>query len=356
MEKSQKKVLLLSLSGIGNFLMQSPVFAALKAAHPDWRLTVWVAPRGTRELAENNPYIDDVIEAPIQQSLFEHIRLLQKLRKEHVDIGIVLYPGQLVKSAAYLFLAGIPKRIGNDYQLGSNPKSHFLFTHIVEAVEGIHDVEQNLQLLEPLHLVYPREAESKAHAATYTLTIPPQAGTQAQEMLSKLNIPRNKILVGFHMGSAPHFVWKRWPLEYFNELGKKLIQEYNAHILLFGDAQEKALNETLQKKLGQSASIVESTLLTTAAIIKHCKLFVSNDSGLMHIAAATGTPTAGLFGPTDERRTGPRGARSIVIRTPGTQPAYDIQKNYNLGTEPHESLVKLKPETVIVRLQELLGA
>jgi heptosyltransferase-2 len=345
----QKKVLLLSLSGIGNFLMQSPVFAALKAAYPGWRLTVWVAPRGTKTLAENNPHIDAVIEAPIKQSLQQHLNLVNKLRKQRFDIGIVLYPGQLVKSALYLYLAGIPKRIGHKYPLNNNPSSSFSLTSAVDKTEGVHDIEQNLRLLESLAI---KNGTQKTRY--YSLIAPQKNQQEAEKLLRDLSIPASKKIIGLHVGSATNFVWKRWPLQYFSELGRVLTEKYNTHLLLFGGPEEKELNEKLLQELSGSATIIAAPLLTTAAVIQKCQLFVSNDSGLMHIAAATGVPTLGIFGPTDEHRTGPRGPQSFTMRAPSTKPIYDTDKNYKLGTQSHPTLIALKPAAVIKKVLDVI--
>src|SRR5688572_28448349 len=115
MRTNTTRVLIVARSGIGNYLMQMPAIKALKEAHADWHITVWVAPRGTRALVENDPHVDEVIEEHYKQSLAGHAHLIMRLRKEKFDIGIVLSPGQLVKSAAYLYLAGIPRRIGSAY-------------------------------------------------------------------------------------------------------------------------------------------------------------------------------------------------------------------------------------------------
>lgn len=365
LQSKPKKVLLLSLSGIGNFLMQSPVFQALKTAHPDWHLTVWVAPRGTQELVENDPYIDEVIEAPIQQSLVKHVRLIQQLRQQKFNLGVVLYPGQHFKSAAYLLLAGIPQRIGHHYPLRNNPVSSFLFTHVVDQEKNIHDIEQNLRLLEPLHI-----AQHEIRISNYKLLIPSHAEKKARDIRAQLHISNDKIIIGFHPGSAAHYIWKRWPLEYFAEVGKTLIQKYKAHILIFGSSDEYRIKAELRQKIQvqtpgigsnklenmsrESVTLVESDLLTTAAVIRHCQLFISNDSGLMHVAAAVGTPTLGLFGPTDEHRTGPRGDKSFAMRAHGTQPVYDVKQNYNLGTQSHQTLHTLKPALVLEKIKEIL--
>lgn len=335
-----RKVLILALSGIGNFLMQSPTIEALKKAHPNWHITAWVAPRGTRTLAKRNSHIDAVLEEPHQRSLLKHLKLIWRLRQEHFDIGLVLSPGQLIKSATYLWLAGIPKRIGHKYPFLGR-QTGFLLTDSISENPPLHDLEQNMQLLELL----PRDRPWPILRG-YSLTIPLSAQKRADDLLHKLPNTIGKKLIGFHPGSAPNFLWKRWPLQHWAELGQALVEK-NYHILIFGGTDEAKLKRKLHARLNKDATITETDLFTTAAIMQKCEFFISNDSGLMHLAAAAGVKTFGLFGPTDERQTGPRGKDSHVIRAPSTQPAYHTEKNFNLGSKPHETMRALQPHYVL---------
>lgn len=328
--------------------MQSPTIAALKQARPNWHLTVWVAPRGTRELAKADPNVDAVIEMPIKTSLLQHARQINRLRHQHFDIGIVLSPGQLTKSAAYLLLSDIPKRVGAAYPLFENPHSSFLLTDAVEEQDGTHDVEQNLRLLKPLGL-------KELRITDYELQITPAHERDADKLLARLSIPTNRVLIGIHAGSAPDLPGKRWPPDRFAAVAAQLSTNHNAHFLLFGGPDEVAQRQELQKRIGPaSASIVSAPLLTTAAALKKCHLLLSNDSGLMHIAAAISIPTFAIFGPTDETKTGPRGPKTHVIRAPGTIPMYDTERNFNIGQQPHPTMLAVTPAMVLDELRNYI--
>lgn len=372
-----KKVLILALSGIGNFLMQSPVFAAIKKAHPAWHITAWVAPRGTKELAENNPNINAVIETPIKQSVTGHLKLISRLRREKFDIAIMLSPGQLIKGAFFMFLAGIPIRISHQYPLHSNSSSNFLVTQSIPEDPSLHDIEQNLALLKLVDI-----PDSYMQVTGYRLLVPTAAQQQANQLWQELGIPANKTVIGIHPGSARGFEWKRWPLEHWITLSKTLIEKHNAFILVFGGPDEQEVVEQLATALptanrslvgdvpggspierlepqgeavgwGQAGTAGPTGLLATAALMQHCKLFISNDSGLMHLAAASGVPTLGLFGPTDETHTGPKGLHSHTLRAPTTQPVYNTESNSSLGAQSHGSLRALTPQFVINKIKDI---
>jgi heptosyltransferase-2 len=346
--QSPKRILVLALSGIGNLLMQMPTLETLKRKRPDSHITVWVAPRGTKGLAASLPYVDDVFEAPIRNSLFGHMRLISFLRKKHFDTAIIFSPGQLVKSAAYTYLAGIPTRIGNAYPLGNNPSSSWLLTDAINEGQSLHDIEQNLRLLEPLAIELP-------HIVHYTLPLSPDHEEKAKKLLGTLAIAPGKKIIGFHMGSAPDFLWKRWPEERFKALGDALIANHNAHILLFGGPDEEMHKESMRNALGINASAVSADLLTTAAVMQKCQVIISNDSGLMHLAAAAGAPVIGLFGPTNEIHTGPRGPRSHVLRAPGTRAVYNTEKNYSVGTEIHPTMLAITVPMVLDKIAHVVG-
>ncbi len=337
------RILVIALSGIGNLLMQMPTIETLKRKRPDCHITLWVAPRGTKKLAESLPYVDEVIEAPIKNSLADHIRLIRKLRHKHFTVGIILSPGQLIKSAAYLWLAGIPTRIGNSYPFHGNSHSRWLLTDAIDEDPNLHDIEQNLRLLTLLSI-------NPSVTPHYSLLLDDLQSEQAKKIIDNLGIQSGRKLIGFHMGSAPDFSWKRWPQQNFITLGSELIAQQNAQILLFGGPDEADSKQTVAQALGQYTYPISADLLTTAAVMKECRAIVSNDSGLMHLGAAVGAKVFGLFGPTDEKHTGPRGLHSSVIRAPGTTPVYNTEKNYHLGGEPHTSMKAITPQMVLEKI------
>ncbi len=331
------KVLFLSLSGIGNYLMHAPTIAALKEERPGAEITVWVAPRGTKALALADPNVDKVVEAQIRRSVLLIGLHTWNLARRRFDVAIMLSPGQLWKGAAHMFLAGIHERIAHHYSHLGNPKSSFLLTRAIPEVEGMHDIEQNLRLLSELGI-----DDSPYHNSPYSIAPLGEADKAAAEkLITGMRIDASRRLVGLHAGSAPDFTWKRWPRERFIELGRTLTTKHNAHVAVFGGPDERDLKKELVAGIGKHASTVSGSLLATAGVMQQCAVVVANDSGLMHLAAATGTPTIGLFGPTDEQLTGPRGQQALTLRAPGTSAVYSTELQQNLGTTTHESLLGL---------------
>jgi ADP-heptose:LPS heptosyltransferase len=268
-----RSVLFLSLSGIGNLVMQLPTIKVLKESHPDWHIAVWVAPRGTKELALAQPYIDEVLEMPITASMFQHIQNIFTLRNKHFDIGIVLTPGQLLKSAVYLFLAGIPRRIGHMYPFRGNIESSFLLTDAIPEELDTHDVEQNIKLLEILG-VYAEKNQP------YHIQIPEK---NKEEALASLPLTKGEMegvkFIGIHAGSAQGFEFKHWPIERYAEVARYVLQkDPTITFLLFGGPAEDDQKKKL-KALIDSSNVIEvsASLMTTAALMQYCKCILSGD-------------------------------------------------------------------------------
>ena len=111
--------------------------------------------------------------------------------------------------------------------------------------------------------------------------------------------------------------WKQWPLDRYRELIEGLLkQKPDSRIVLFGSPGELGMIEELAGGLGQRVLVAagRTTVKEVAALIELCDLLVCNDSGLMHVAVAMGTPVVAIYGPTDIRRTAPLGERNTVIR------------------------------------------
>ncbi len=120
---------------------------------------------------------------------------------------------------------------------------------------------------------------------------------------SKNNISENDLVIGYHPGTAvlKNQNKRRWEPEKFTELGKRLIEKQNAKILIFGGPTETELKENIKSMIGSSSAISVSDLSLTesAALMKRCKTFVTNDSSLMHVASALQLNVVVIIGPTN---------------------------------------------------------
>jgi heptosyltransferase-2 len=137
--------------------------------------------------------------------------------------------------------------------------------------------------------------------------------------LAGLDIKNDDLLVGMHPGSSEKFgmINRRWPVRYFAKLADMIIDKKKAKILVFGGPKEENLRNKLKELCKNKNDVIIVSSLgidQVASLIKKCNLFISNDSGLMHLAAIQDIRTVGIFGPADPRRTGPYGNKHMVIR------------------------------------------
>jgi heptosyltransferase-2 len=125
--------------------------------------------------------------------------------------------------------------------------------------------------------------------------------------------------IGIHPGSSVEHGMeaKRWQPSGFAALADEACRFLGAEAYIFGSGDEAPVKQAVASAMKEKAHVVEPvSLRRTAALLSHCTVCVCNDSGLMHMAACMGVPTAGIFGPTDEKRNGPYGGHTIVIRKP----------------------------------------
>jgi len=291
---------------IGDVVLSTPVIKALREKFPEAYISVMVAP-GTKEVVEGNPYIDEVI---IYDKELKHkswsrtLKFAGRLKKKKFDLAVILHPGNRVHIIA--FLAGIPERIGYNRKLG------FLvnFRKEHKKQEGSkHEAEYNFDLLSGLgisggykNLFMPIKQESENYAG---------------ELFKKWGINKGDKILAINPGaSCPS---KIWPVENFAAVAKQLSDVYNFKILILGGAKEIPLGEKIAGQIKQKAfNLAGSTSISQlASILKRCDLFISNDSGPVHIASALGIPVVSIFGRKQKglspKRWGPLGKKDKYL-------------------------------------------
>ena len=173
---------------------------------------------------------------------------------------------------------------------------------------------------------------------------PPSPGlwiSKRQEQVAEKLIPTNRKVLA--LGPMANWKGKEWQLERFSELAFRLTSAggilADASVVILGSEDERPRSEMVLARIPQAQRINlvgKIDVLTAYAILKRSALFVGNDSGLMHIAAASGIPTLGLFGPSREEHYGPWGPKTGWVRTEKTydelvgQPGYDHRRTESL--------------------------
>ncbi|MBI2849353.1 MAG: glycosyltransferase family 9 protein [Chloroflexi bacterium] len=300
------RILVIKLSDRGDLLTATPALRALGQTYAQAHIAALVPPHSA-EVLEGLPYVHRLLtfqkelydrwwDALNPNSLLLAMGILRKIRREEFDRLVILHHFSTIWGAAkFAFLAlssGAKERVGLD-----NGRGWFLTKRAKDLGFGrFHEVEYWLQVASTLG----------AHTENRRLEIfiPPEDEARATEWMSSIE---GKIIVALHPGGGQNGPSRRWLPQGFAEIGRTLAEKYKARILLVGGAQEQGLAQ-------QVADLMDGEALNWAgrtsfkelgAILKHCHLFVGNDSGVMHLATAVGVPVVAVFGPSNPRAWGP---------------------------------------------------
>jgi predicted lipopolysaccharide heptosyltransferase III len=294
-----RNVLVIKLRYIGDVLLATPTLRAIKAAWSDVRVTMMVN-RGTEDVLSGNPDIDEIVVLD-KGSLAAQSRLIARLRHRQFDTVIDLTDGD--RSAFLSWVSGAPVRIGFNDEHRWRGK---WYTHVVPSLSGIqHRIDRDLEALKPLSI--------QAGSKDLQLWLTPEEEKSADQLLDQLAVQRSQSMVIFQPGARYWF--KAWPPERFAELADRLTAQYGCQVLIGGSDQDVDLAQQIRQMAKSSLVIMagRTTIKQFAAIVKRSALFVGSDSGAMHIAAAVGTPTVALFGPSNPAEWGPRGGPVEVL-------------------------------------------
>lgn len=296
------KILIIGPSWVGDTMLMQPMLRRLKQRHPESVIDV-LAPPWTDQLLLSMPEVNEVIINPFPHgalNLLERYRLGKQLRIEQYDQAIVL-PNSL-KSALVPFFAGIRLRTG----------------FIGEMRYGLLNDARKLDKAKlPLMVErYAQLAESASDDIARPLPNPELKVSQDSRdaTLHKLGLTLDKPVAVFCPG-AEYGPAKRWPVSYFAEIAQRL-QQHGFAVWLVGSAKDKDIADKIVA-LGnpECRNLCGSTSLGDAIALLSCaELVISNDSGLMHLAAALDRPMLALFGSSSPQFTPPLSPKAEVIR------------------------------------------
>jgi heptosyltransferase II len=295
-----RRVLVRSPNWVGDAVMSLPVLAGLRRLFPLAEITVLAVPR-VAPLFAAQPGVTEIIRYPSGRGKWQ---VLWDLRGRF-DVALAL-PNS-VESALGLWLVGVPSRVGYN----TDGRSLFLKEAVSghRHLRGLHTIFYLLGLLKALGGV--------ATFTPPTLYLEPEEVDSAAQFLSEVDLAEQGPWIGFSPGAA-YGPAKRWPTERFAALGTALQQEFGARLALLGGSTERQVAREVKEQL--KAPVVDlvgrTSLRQALGVLSQLRLLITNDSGLMHAAAALSVPVVALFGSTDPVATGPFSSRATVIRHP----------------------------------------
>ena len=290
------RILIVLPNWYGEALFVTPFLRALKTMRPQSTVAVLGVDRAL-ELLRHHPCAEETI--TLDEGAWTVVRRMQR---ERFEAAFILR--RSLTRTALLRLSGVPRRIGF-----ANPKSGWLLTdRIVAPSHPVHKAHAYLALLAVFGLVPPPGPYD------YAPTLEERAW--ARQMVSGQGLEHSRPLVVLHAGA--NWAHKRWPAERFGLLADRLSRDGLAVVVSEGPG-DQSLTQAIVAKMAHRPVVVSGlSIRQLAAYVERASLMISNDTGVLHLAAALKRPVVALYGPTSPALTGPLGdpQRIAVLHHP----------------------------------------
>lgn len=340
------RILVVRTDRIGDLIVSTPVFKALKDAYPSCHITALVRTY-TKGLLVNNPNVDEIIvydSSERKSGLKGFLELVKLVKSKNFDVAVVLFSN--FRIGLLTFLASIPKRIAPATKI-----AQFFYTERVvqrrsKAIK--HEADYNLDLLATFGV----ENVNKEVG----LWVNDKSEEASFEYLQKEGLTEawtNSKLIGIHPGCGDSA--KNWEPERYAQLADRLISENGYSVILSGSPGEAALLSSIKEMMHNEPSIYKSGgILDFAALLKKTSVFVSSSTGPMHMAAAVGTPTVSIFCPIrvcTPIRWGPIGNKQHILLPDVPQ----CEKCIKEECEHYNCMEKISIDSVLNCVTDLAG-
>ena len=302
---SARRILIRAVNWVGDAVMTTPAIGAIREHFPKAEITMLANPL-VGQLFSRHAWVDRVMvfdRNGAHKGIAGRFRLAAELRRQAFDTTIIL-PNSF-DSALVPWLAGIPVRVGK-----SSDCRGWMLTGRYRQDDrrpAGHEVDYYLDLVRHFGI------SGQTHAPRLFTT--PDEDRAADHRLAEHGISDSDFIIGINPGAA-YGSAKRWYPERFAGVARLLAAERSAKVVIFGGPGETEIAADISLNLeGTCLDLAGKTSLRELmALIRRCSLFITNDSGPMHIAAAFGVPLVAIFGSTDHTGTSPYTDRAIIVR------------------------------------------
>lgn len=291
-----EKILLIRLSSLGDIVLTTPAIRAIRLHHPNAYIAMLVAKQSSCIL-QHNPHLNEIIHfdrIARNKDTGEMYRILRILRKQKFSLSIDFQ--RKFRSEILMYLSGATERVGKG----------ILSTIRVPESGNKHATEHYFDLLHAAGIpAEDRQLEVFVHESERS---------KANQLFKHEGIIEGDLTIGLFPGAG----WKlrEWMPERFATIGDKLVTTFNAKVVIFGGPTDVDLVNHIVNTMDEYAYNFAGklNLRDLASCVEKCDLFISNDTGPMHIATAVGTPTVALFGPGNHIRFQPIGDIHTLLR------------------------------------------
>ena len=270
------KILIIKLRAIGDVILTTPVFFNLRKQFPSAQID-FVTEKTAYPLVQSNKYIDHIFLAPVKQerTFRNEWFFFRSIRKQNYDVCIDLFGNP--RSAIISFFSGAKSKVGFNFR----GRKYLYQVRLPSRADQIHEVDFNLDVLRYFNIPVPNR---------YPQIFPDSSSIgYAREIFLKLNFGNYPVIA---LNPAASWPAKKWPHIYFVKLAHLLYDKYKTRFLILWGPGEFEDAEKLVREIGEHAKLHPATnLLEQAALLSLCDLYIGNDTGPMHMAAAVGIPT-----------------------------------------------------------------
>lgn len=293
---------------IGDMVLLTPALRALKHAYPESRLELLLRPR-VADLMETHPYVDACIVDDKTRGRYRSIvRSVSQIRDKAFDVAVVLHPTSL-RNALLPFLARVPIRVGT-----SVSGRGMLLTTSFKDDTTVHEVRRYLRVLQLLDVDAVSDVLEFWHTDTDRQFV--------ERLLDREGVSPQDRLIAVNLGTT--WKTKQWDVTNFAEVIRQIgYLAPETRIILTGSPTEESFTEGVSASLPIVNLVGKTSILQLGALLERCEVCLTCDSGPMHIAAAVGTPTVALFGPTDPVRHRPYSSgHEVIEKSVSCRPCY----------------------------------
>jgi ADP-heptose:LPS heptosyltransferase len=288
---------------IGDVIMATATLKALRRGYPDAHIT-WAVASWSKPVVENHDLLDTVL--PVK-SPADFVRFVSQLRAGKFDLAVSLVRSPLMSLAVRL--SGIPQRVGLD---SAGRGFGYNIRVPIDPNEVRHEAE--------IYLDVPRALGLNTDDCFTNVTVDDSLWPVLSSKLAEYHIEPPYIVINPTGGRNPGMVMdaKRWPPANFAALADGLAAQSGAQIILLGGPNDGDIIRAVQAHMTTSAAalIGELSFAEIALLANRARLYVGNDTGLTHLAAAASAPIAAIFGPSDPKRYAPFAPNAITLWKP----------------------------------------
>ncbi len=319
---SVNKILIIRSGGLGDVLMTTPLISAIKRKYKKAKISYLVG-KWSSIVLKNNPNINEILEFDdtlvFKKNVKELAKLIKKIRGMRFNMCFIL--DKSYHWGLFAYLAGIPFRIAFDRKGEGFPNNLS-----VNFNGSKYELEYYMDIAELIGI---------KHATREMQLFTVDKDKRKANAFFKKNNLENKVIIGIVAGGAENpgqtMYEKRWPIDKYIGLVNVLEGNSKVIVLLFGGKNDANVNKQIKDNCINKNHVLDVSnygLHEAFELMKKCNLFITHDSGAMHLAGAAKVKLIALFGPTDPKRFAPK--KALVIKSPVAGcPCYNIYGNYD---------------------------